>query len=138
MSRGEGNASRHDDASVNVLLTSLERHEGVVLLATNRPAALDPALKRRIGYHLEFPRPTAELRAQIWQILLPETVPTEGVIDVDALGARFELTGALIKNAVFKAAFRAARRDSPVTMELLEAAAAEEAGEKKVPAIGFV
>ncbi len=137
MTRGEGLASRHDDASVNVLLTSLERHEGVVLLATNRPQALDQALARRIGYRLEFPRPTAELRARIWSLLLPETVPTDGEIDVESLGKRFDLTGALIKNAVFKAAFRAARGESPVTMALLEAAAAEEAGESRPVAIGF-
>lgn len=137
MARGEGRASRHDDSAVNVLLTQVERHNGVVLLATNRPQQLDPALSRRITYSLEFPRPVAELRACIWKCLLPETVPTDGNIDFERLGKQFALTGALIKNAVFKAAFRAARGDSPVTMALLEEAAGEETGVKKEGVIGF-
>lgn len=137
MARGEGRASRHDDAAVNVLLTHVERHNGVVLLATNRPQILDPALDRRITYTLEFPRPNARERAQIWKTLLPEDVPTEGALDFDALGEQFLLTGALIKNAVFKAAFRAARADKPITMALLEEAALEEQGEKDAAPIGF-
>lgn len=137
MTRGDGRASRHDDSIVNVLLTLIERYDGLVLLATNRPGALDPALERRLTYRLEFPVPTAKMRAEIWQKLLPDTVPTRGKLNFERLGERFPMTGGLIKNAVFKAAFRAARRDLPVTQALLEEAAAEETGaEEKVP-IGF-
>jgi SpoVK/Ycf46/Vps4 family AAA+-type ATPase len=137
MARGEGRASRHDDSVVNALLTKIERHNGVVLLATNRRGELDPALDRRLTYMLEFPFPKGELRAQIWRSLLPETVPVEGAIDFDKLGERYRLSGGLIKNAVFKAAFRAARSDQAVTIALLEEAAQEEVAGDEERVIGF-
>lgn len=135
--RGEGRASRHDDDAVNVLLTQIERFDGVVLLATNREAELDTALERRLTYTLEFTVPGTVERARIWQALLPEAVPTAGDLDFDQLAKRYPLTGALIKNAVFKAAFRAARRDEPITQELLEVAARQELKAPAERAIGF-
>ena len=111
---------------VIMLLQLIERHDGVVLLASNRPSHLDKALARRLGWHLAFPEPDAWLRARIWKSLLPPTVPTRGSIDFDRLGRKFALVGGHIKNAVFKAAFRAARVEKPVTQAVLEDAAAEE------------
>lgn len=124
--RGEGHASRHDDSIVNVLLTRIERHNGVVLLATNREASLDSALDRRLTYLLEFEFPTAPLRAKIWRSLLPESVPLADDVDLEHLGKRYALSGGLIKKAVFKAAFRAAPVGDELTMALLEEAAQEE------------
>src|SRR5699024_4834974 len=86
--RGQAGASRHDDAVVNVLLTRIERHNGLILLASNRPATLDPALARRLTYTLEFPLPDATQRAQIWRLLLPPQVPTAAPIDFERLGTR--------------------------------------------------
>jgi len=142
MERGEGRASRHDDSVVNTLLTLIERHDGVVLLATNLPDRLDKALVRRLTYRLGFPFPEAEQRAAIWKRLVPATVPTAGEIDFAHLGAAYSLSGGHIKNAVFKAAFRAASADGPLTQALLEEAALEEgdsvegiAGKRR--AVGF-
>lgn len=137
MARGEARASRHDDSVVNVLLTAIERHNGVVLMATNRADKLDDALDRRLTYTLEFPFPSARERAQIWQSLLPAGVPTDGAIDFAGLAERHRLSGGLIKNAVFKAAFRAARADVAVTTALLEQAALDENPAEVVKAIGF-
>ena len=141
MERGEGRASRHDDSIVNTLLTLIERHDGVVLLATNLPDRLDKALSRRLTYRLEFPFPEAAQRAAIWKRLLPATVPVEGDIDFVRLGTTFRLSGGNIRNAVFKAAFRAADTNTGVSQGLLEQAAAEEGnstdGLPKRP-VGFV
>ena len=117
---------KHDVSVVNVLLQLIERHEGVVLLASNRPSKLDKALARRLGWHLPFPEPDAWLRAQIWQSLLPDTVPVHGRLDFDRLGRKFPIVGGHIKNAVFRAAFRAARQGGEVTQAILEEAAVEE------------
>jgi SpoVK/Ycf46/Vps4 family AAA+-type ATPase len=127
-SRGEGQASRHDDAAVNTLLQLVEEHEGVVLLASNLASRLDKALARRLTYLLHFPLPDAAARTAIWTRMLPPTVPTEGLLDLVGLGRLFALSGGQIKNAVFKAAFRAARRNEGVSMLGLETAAAEELG----------
>jgi SpoVK/Ycf46/Vps4 family AAA+-type ATPase len=126
--RGEGRASRHDDSVVNVLLQLIERHEGIVLLATNLPDGLDPALGRRLTAQLTFPFPNATLRSRIWRRLLPDTVPTDGTVDVDALGREFRLSGGLIKNVVFRAAFRAASAGEPLSQARLRDASAEELG----------
>lgn len=135
--RGSGHASRHDDSAVDVLLVEIEKHDGVVLLATNLPDRLDPALDRRIGWKLTFALPTAELRAQIWRRLLPPTVPVEGTIDFDALGQRHALSGGQVKNAVLRAAFRAARRGLSVSEALLDEAAREEPGRPRSKPVGF-
>ena len=138
MERGEGRASRHDDSVVNVILTLIERHQNVVFLATNRPDILDDALERRLTYCIEFPFPEAEHRAEIWRTHLPKTAPTKGEIDFDELGRKFEITGGLIKQAVFKAAFRAASDDRRLSMELLEAAAVEQGlGDEDPGVVGF-
>lgn len=117
---------RHDVSAVTVLLGLIERHDGVVLLATNRPGKLDAALTRRLGWQLAFPMPDAWLRSQIWQGLLPQTVPVQGTLDFGRLGRKYPMTGGHIRNAVFKAALRAANRQQPMTMAVLEEAAQQE------------
>ncbi len=125
--RGAGRASRHDDSAVNTLLALIERHEGVVLLATNLVQRLDRALGRRMTYRLCFPMPDAAAREQIWRRLLPDTVPTEDDVDLADLARRYALSGGLIKNAVFKAAYRAAREGGALAQRHLQSAAREEA-----------
>ena len=103
MERGEGHASRHDDAAVNVLL----------------------ALARRLTDKIHFPMPDAPLRVAIWARLLPDSVPVEEELDFERLGHLFELAGGDIKNAVFKAAFRAANANGSISQVLLEEAGRE-------------
>ncbi len=90
-------------SAVNVLLKEIEAFEGVCILATNRPAALDPALTRRVNLRVDFPQPTREMSAQIWRTLLPEKFPHREQVDFESLG-RLGLNGGQIKNAVLNAA----------------------------------
>ena len=83
------------------------------------------ALARRLTDKIHFPKPNASLRAAIWRRLLPDTAPVDDAIDFERLGKRFELAGGDIKNAVFKAAFRAANASGPLSQELLEEAGRE-------------
>ena len=137
MERGEGRASRHDDSVVNVILTLIERHQTVVLLATNRAEMLDEALERRLTYTVEFPFPEADDRAEIWRTHVTGGAPVDGEVDYDHLGERYELSGGLIKQAVFKAAFRAAGNGESLTQQLLEAAAAEQSDAEEGKVVGF-
>ncbi len=138
--RDDPRASRHDRSAVNVLLTAIERHEGVVLLATNLRERLDRALTRRLTYNLRFEGPGPREREAIWRGLLPDTVPLTVDVDLEALARRFDLVGGHIRNAVFKAAFRAASADRPLRQDDLVRAAREERdaanGVKRGP-IGF-
>jgi SpoVK/Ycf46/Vps4 family AAA+-type ATPase len=58
------------DRLLNSLLTEIERHEGVVFLATNRPHELDEAMHRRITAVLEYRPPDHIMRRAIWANLL--------------------------------------------------------------------
>lgn len=138
MARGEGRASRHDDSVVNALLDLLDRHDGVVILCTNRPDVLDRALDRRVGWRVEFPMPNAEARQAIWKQVVPASATGGRALDVRGLAARFELTGGRIRNAAIRAASRAASAGDVLDVDTLIAAAWEEAGEdtlNRLPAV---
>ncbi len=123
--RGSPRTAHHQDQLVNTALTTIEQHPGVVLLATNLRDSLDPGLARRMMYHLRFDLPDARARSAIWRAHLPDTVPTREPLDFERLGARYEMSGGLIRNAAFKAAFRAARLEEPLTQLAVETAARE-------------
>ena len=122
--RSQGHQA-HDRRLVNLLLTELERHDGVVLLAANLVTSLDAALARRLGWTLAFELPEVRARAGIWRRLLPPTVPGAADIDVDQLAASFRISGAAIRNAVVRAAFRADRDGVPLTTDALGRAVVE-------------
>merc|ERR1712054_601671 len=88
---------------VNMLLTELERHDGLIILATNRPFDLDEAMHRRITLAIEFHKPDHLLRKDIWQALLPPSLPVAEGIDLAALAMRYELSGGFIKDAILTA-----------------------------------
>ena len=126
MQRGEARASRHDDSIVNTLLDLLDRHEGVVILCTNRPDVLDKALGRRIGWTVEFPAPDVAGRLAIWRSLVPLAATGGQELDLRGLAHRYRLSGGRIRNAVIRAASRAASSGSDLNLAALEAAAQEE------------
>lgn len=90
-------------AEINHLLREIERFDGVCILTSNRPIELDPALERRIALKLEFPKPSKEIREQIWKKLIPKKAPIGKDVDLAVL-AEYELTGGQIKNALLTAA----------------------------------
>ena len=98
---------------VSQLLTELDRvsdHPNlVVLAATNRKAALDPALLRpgRLESHVHVPDPDEAARREIFDVHLDDR-PLGDDIDRDDLAARTEgLSGADIAAAVREASMRA-------------------------------
>lgn len=123
---------RNGNALMTVLLTELERFEGVAILATNLPQVLDEALDRRILLRVRFPEPDREAREAIWRGLLPPAVPLAGDVDLSRLAARYEMSGGYIKNAVLLAVagavHEAGELEPRLTHATLEAAAAEQCG----------
>ena len=77
-----------------MMLTELERFDGLAILATNLPQNIDEAMHRRITLACEFKRPDHLMRAAIWQNLTPENLEVD-VTDEDfsALAMKYELTG---------------------------------------------
>lgn len=125
--RIERSTDRYSNMDINVLLQLIEAFEGVAILTTNLKQGIDPAFERRISFKVHFPTPTAAERLLLWRHLFPEEwVPTSEPIEFERLAA-IELTGGSIKNAVLKAAYKAARLDCQVDTDLLIDAAIEEA-----------
>jgi SpoVK/Ycf46/Vps4 family AAA+-type ATPase len=100
-----------DNPDISTLLTEIERHDSLVIMATNRPFDLDEAMHRRITLAIEFRQPDIHLREAIWRNHLPPALPLGPDVDLKALAMNFELSGGFIKNAVLSALSLAVARD---------------------------
>lgn len=126
----ESSNDRFANLETNFLLQALERHDGIVVLATNIDTAIDDAFKRRLLYKIEIPMPDADARSLIWEgILRRSEAPVRQPIDYAKLGKQYNFAGGHIKNAVLRACYAAAARSADVDHALLaEAADAELSG----------
>jgi len=140
--RREGKVTRHEVGLTNLLLQELEKFPGVVILTTNRASALDPALERRLTAKIEFKPPTCPERQLLWRRYLPARAPLAADVDLGALAAHYELTGATIRLAFLEAASAAwgrSGKDAAINQEDLEEAAEAQAGKSSAPrtTVGF-
>src|SRR5579875_2422129 len=74
------------------------------------------AFLRRVTVSVDFPMPEEAERRAIWERSLPAGAPCQD-LDVALLARLFKLSGGSIRNAALTAAFLAADRSGPVTME---------------------
>jgi SpoVK/Ycf46/Vps4 family AAA+-type ATPase len=87
--RGHGGSSQ-----MSMMLTEIEKHTGIIFLATNRPFDLDEAMHRRITASFEFRPPNHIERAAIWRIHTAEAgVPMRDDVDWKEIAVRYELAG---------------------------------------------
>jgi len=107
---------RYANIEVAYLLQKMEDHDGVVILASNLSKNMDQAFARRMHYVIEFPRPDASLREQLWHRIFPPQVPLARGIDFAFLARQFDLAGGDIKTIALDAAFLAAGQDRPLAM----------------------
>merc|ERR1719233_1859860 len=89
--------------TLSTMLTSIEKYDGIIVLATNRPYDLDEAMHRRIHLAVEFPAPSWISREEIWRKQIPSNLPVAGDVDFGVIAQEFELTGGFIHNAVLGA-----------------------------------
>ncbi|MBN1184079.1 MAG: AAA family ATPase [Bacteroidales bacterium] len=73
----------------NILLQSLERFEGILIVTTNLNTNLDKAFERRFSFRIEFSKPDQKTRQKIWLDKLPELTRQESAL----LSEQFEITG---------------------------------------------
>ncbi|PHM38153.1 putative vacuolar sorting ATPase [Xenorhabdus mauleonii] len=88
---------RHANIEVAYLLQRLERHPGLVVLATNHRSHLDDAFSRRFTFIVRFAYPDASLRERMWQKAWPKEITLAEDVDFARL-AQTALTGANIHN----------------------------------------
>ena len=101
------NVKQSYDAAVNnsrsVMLIELAKFDGVIIFATNLVSNYDPAFRRRILDHIEFPLPDEEARAIILEKHTPANFPGGQELDFQLLAAKSEgLSAAEIANVVYK------------------------------------
>jgi hypothetical protein len=103
---------RYANLEIDHLLQRIELHEGLVVLTSNRPAALDEGFQRRLRLSIRFELPDHAARRQIWAALLPAERLAPGT-GLDAFAAA-ELSGAGIRAAALSAFVFAAADRAPV------------------------
>jgi AAA+ superfamily predicted ATPase len=109
---------RYANLEVNYLLQRVETFTGLVVLASNREAALDQAFLRRLRFIVRFELPDARLRKRLWKRSFPPEATHAG-LDWDAL-ARGELSGGNIQSAALAAAYLAAGDGGVIRPEHVE------------------
>lgn len=107
---------RYANLETNLLLQLMEQFSGIVLLTTNLKQNIDRAFMRRIMYKVFFEPPEPDERERLWRSMLPATEYAEN-IDFARLARTFELAGGSIRAAVQRAAYRAAARNTQISME---------------------
>jgi ATPase family protein associated with various cellular activities (AAA)/winged helix domain-containing protein len=106
---------RYANIEVSYLLQRMESYRGLAILASNLKSALDPAFVRRLRFIVHFPFPDSASRAQIWRTIFPGDTPTLG-LEPERL-AQLNISGGHIRNIALSAAFCAAERGEPVSMQ---------------------
>lgn len=94
------------------MLTALDSHEGLVVLATNLVTSYDTAFDSRV-WHVRFPAPDEAARAGIWRRHLPEALPLAEDVSPEGLAGVDEVTGRDIRRAVIDAAAEVLRTGRP-------------------------
>lgn len=122
----ERGADRYANLEVGYLLQRLERYEGLVILASNLRANLDPAFTRRFHHIVHFPRPARAERQRLWELALAPPVKLAESLDAAVLAA-LDLTGAGIAAIVRSAALaaHAAGRRSLTAADIIIATGAQ-------------
>ncbi len=120
---------RYANLDSSHLMTALEAYPGIVLLASNLKASIDPAFLRRIRHVVDFPKPDLAARERLWRQVLGALFsrPQVDAFDADLPRiARVEATGAVIKNAALSAAFASRQWGADPTLQTLADALAVE------------
>jgi len=106
---------RYANTDTNYLLQAIEEYPGIIILTSNKKSNIDNGFLRRFRYVIEFPKPDATERLQLWTSLLNELGGEEQMkalsVGLKKLADLIELTGAQIKLSILSAVFMA-RRDA--------------------------
>ncbi len=108
---------RYANMEVSYLLSRIEEHRGPCILTTNLRNQIDKAFTRRFQMVVEFPRPDAQARTELWRRMLPQRAPRAADLDERFLGGAVNITGGNIRNAGLHAAYLAAEAGQPIGMD---------------------
>lgn len=122
----ESSNDRYANLEVNFLLQRMESYDGISILTTNLATGIDQAFKRRLRFRLHFDLPGAEEREVLWKSMVPPGCALADDVDFGQLARKWEMSGAIIRNAMLRAAFLAAASGGSMTQAMLTRAARAE------------
>lgn len=112
-SEGMSGSEKMHNQMQNIFLEQIERFDGILIATTNLLENIDKAFSRRFNYKIEFKKPNEAQRVDLWNKLLPSTLPLEEGFDVNKLSS-YELTGGQIELVIKNTAFKIAVEDEPL------------------------
>jgi AAA+ superfamily predicted ATPase len=101
---------RHANQEISYLLQRVEDFPGVVILATNLKANIDPAFSRRFQSEVYFSMPDSEQRQRLWQGLFSEPSRLGSDVNFQTIAEKYELAGGALLNVARYAAIRAVKQ----------------------------
>lgn len=120
-SETKGAHDRYANQEVSYLLQRIELFNGIVILASNYKENIDKAFIRRFEGIIHFPMPDASLRKRLWENGFSKKAKLDPSIDLEAIAARFELSGGSILNIIRSVSLQAlATGDGNITRELFQ------------------
>jgi len=105
------------------LMVAIENYGGIVILASNLKGHIDPAFLRRLRYVVDFPKPDAGQRLEIWEKLVTSLAGAETCTrlrrELQQLAPDVDATGSQIKFGLLGALFGARREGRPLGLDHL-------------------
>lgn len=124
--RSRRNLSKDEQWLLNVIgtfLTEIEKYDGIIILATNMPELIDPAMARRMCARIKFTEPDEATRLKLWRALWPKQWPLDySGAEVNKFVKGYKQTGAQIETAIENAARAAIVEERDPTWDDLDAA----------------
>ncbi|MFO1026450.1 MAG: ATP-binding protein [Acetobacteraceae bacterium] len=124
--KASSGAEQFANMVVGYLLQRMERHDGVVILATNLRHAIDEAFLRRFQFRIEFPLPERDERRRIWELFLPPSIMRDEALDLAKIARQHRLSGGEIRNVALRAIFLAEAERAKLAAHHVEEAIAVE------------
>lgn len=87
-----------ENAIQNIILQEMENMEGIMIATTNLTQNLDKAFDRRFLYKIEFEKPSALARREIWKVMIPPICDS----DAEVLSQIYDFSGGQIENIARK------------------------------------
>ena len=133
MENAERSVDKGENAIQNIILQEMETLDGILIATTNLQGNLDSAFERRFLYKLRLDKPTLEVKARIWQSMLPELTEGEALL----LAREFDFSGGQIENVVRKRFINEVLSGDKDGLEAIQTLCRHEQFDQKRPSIGF-
>lgn len=94
----QNGVDRMENSVQNIILQEMEKLKGIMIATSNLNENFDPAFERRFLYKIEFLRPSANARRNIWKSMISELTDEEAL----TLAGRYDFSGGEIENVARK------------------------------------